>query len=55
MAAPVEKLNLLGMPKTELEAFFVGLGEKPYRARQILKWIYHSNCSILQYITITVI
>jgi len=51
MAAPVEKLNLLGMPKTELEAFFVGLGEKPYRARQILKWIYQHGVSDIDVMT----
>lgn len=33
--------NLLGMPKAELETFFAGLGEKPFRATQIMKWIHH--------------
>ena len=40
MAGLSDKVNLLGMPKGDLEQFFVGLGEKPFRARQILKWIY---------------
>jgi len=34
------RVNLLGLTASELEAFVVGLGEKPYRARQILVWIY---------------
>ena len=34
------KTNLLGMPREELEQFFSGLGEKPFRARQLMKWIY---------------
>ena len=33
-------VNLLGLPPAELEAFCVGLGEKPYRARQIMRWLY---------------
>ncbi|MCC7256798.1 MAG: 23S rRNA (adenine(2503)-C(2))-methyltransferase RlmN [Gammaproteobacteria bacterium] len=33
-------VNLLGLPRRELEAFFVGVGEKPYRARQLMKWLY---------------
>lgn len=37
------KVNLLGMPRVELQAFFVTLGEKPYRARQVMKWIYHAG------------
>ena len=32
--------NLLGLPIGELEAYFVSLGEKPFRARQLFKWIY---------------
>ena len=35
-----KKVNLLGMSKDELSAFFVSLGQKPYRATQVMKWIY---------------
>lgn len=35
-----DKVNLLGMPREELEAFFVEMNEKPFRARQIMKWMY---------------
>jgi len=34
------RTNLLGLTPEELEAFVVALGEKPYRARQLLVWIY---------------
>ncbi len=34
------KINLLGMSKDELVAFFVSIGEKPFRATQVMKWIY---------------
>lgn len=33
--------NLLDLDPRGLEAFFTGLGEKPFRARQLLKWVYH--------------
>jgi 23S rRNA (adenine2503-C2)-methyltransferase len=38
-AAP-EKLNLIGLEQHTLAEFFEGLGEKSYRARQIMSWLY---------------
>jgi 23S rRNA (adenine2503-C2)-methyltransferase len=38
---PNNKVNLLGLDRQALEAFFVQLGEKPFRARQLMKWVYH--------------
>jgi 23S rRNA (adenine2503-C2)-methyltransferase len=35
-----ERTNLLGLDLQGLEAFFVELGEKPFRARQLLQWIH---------------
>ena len=36
-----DRVNLLGLPRTELEAFVAGrLEAKPFRARQLMKWIY---------------
>lgn len=32
--------NLLGLPRPELEAFVAGLGSKPFRARQLMQWLY---------------
>jgi 23S rRNA (adenine2503-C2)-methyltransferase len=40
MAEIATRTNLLGLTPAELEAFVVGLGEKPFRARQLLTWIY---------------
>ena len=37
----VEKTNLLGLSRDKMEAFCVSLGEKPFRAQQLLKWIHH--------------
>jgi len=36
-----EKVNLLGMTLAELEAFFLQLGEKKFRAAQVMKWMHH--------------
>jgi 23S rRNA (adenine2503-C2)-methyltransferase len=38
--ASSSKINLLGLDRKALQDFFVSLGEKPYRAEQILKWIH---------------
>jgi 23S rRNA (adenine2503-C2)-methyltransferase len=32
--------NLLGLPRAELEAFVAQLGSKPFRARQLMNWMY---------------
>jgi 23S rRNA (adenine2503-C2)-methyltransferase len=39
------KQNLLGMPLAGLESFVAGLGEKPYRARQLLQWLHQRGAS----------
>ncbi len=40
MNAPAPKTNLLGLTRSELEAFIAQMGEKPFRARQLMKWLY---------------
>src|SRR6056297_1185864 len=39
-AIEAEKLNLLDLDRERLVEFFAQLGEKPFRARQILQWIH---------------
>jgi 23S rRNA (adenine2503-C2)-methyltransferase len=34
------KTNLIGLDREGLERFFANLGEKPFRARQLLQWIH---------------
>ena len=34
------KTNLLGLDAAGLAGFFAGLGEKPFRARQVLRWVH---------------
>jgi 23S rRNA (adenine2503-C2)-methyltransferase len=40
LADTAERVNLLGLTRPELEAFVSGLGSKPFRARQLMNWIY---------------
>ncbi len=35
------RTNLLDLDRQGLRDFFIDLGEKPFRADQVLKWIYH--------------
>jgi len=39
-------VNLLGMPRADLERFFANMGEKTFRARQMMQWVY--GRSVLQ-------
>jgi 23S rRNA (adenine2503-C2)-methyltransferase len=40
MSDESKKVNLLGLSPKKMADFFVGLGEKPFRAQQLLKWIH---------------
>jgi 23S rRNA (adenine2503-C2)-methyltransferase len=40
-ATSATKINLLDLDRAGMEAFFVDLGEKRFRAHQVMKWIYH--------------
>src|SRR5262249_60745349 len=37
--------NLLGLDAQALEQLFAGLGEKPFRARQVQKWIHRRGAA----------
>ncbi|HCB43579.1 23S rRNA (adenine(2503)-C(2))-methyltransferase RlmN [Halopseudomonas pachastrellae] len=41
MTDTTSKTNLLGLTQQKLEAFFEGLGEKRFRAGQVMKWMHH--------------
>jgi 23S rRNA (adenine2503-C2)-methyltransferase len=45
MEATATKTNLLGLTRSGLEAFVAGLDEKPFRARQLMKWLYKRHVS----------
>jgi len=36
-------VNLLGLDARELQTFCAGLGEKPFRAQQLMRWIHHAG------------
>lgn len=38
-----EKVNLLDFDRKSLESFFTEMGDKSFRAQQVLKWIYHQG------------
>ena len=41
-----ERVNLLGLPRAQLETFVATrLGAKPFRARQLMKWIYRRGAA----------
>ena len=39
-SATAEKVNLLGMSRPQMEKFFEDLGEKKFRAGQVMKWMH---------------
>lgn len=38
------KINLLDLNRQQMREFFKNLGEKPFRADQVMKWMYHYCC-----------
>jgi 23S rRNA (adenine2503-C2)-methyltransferase len=50
-AAVPARTNLLGMTRAELAQFVTGLGEKGYRAQQLMKWIYHQGVADFEAMT----
>jgi len=37
---PADAINLLGMPQGDLETLFADIGEKPFHARQLMRWVH---------------
>jgi len=46
-----QEVNLLGLPEPALAQFFAGLGEKPFRARQLLQWMHQRGASHFEEMT----
>ncbi|WP_439106428.1 23S rRNA (adenine(2503)-C(2))-methyltransferase RlmN [Congregibacter sp.] len=40
---PAKRINLLGMSRTQLEEFFLEMGERRFRAQQLMKWMHHQG------------
>ena len=43
MTGKQTRINLMDLDEAGLRAFFESIGEKPFRAQQVLKWIYHQQ------------
>ncbi len=41
MTTQTAKTNLLNLNREQMKSFFAEMGEKPFRADQVMKWIYH--------------
>ena len=39
-ASAPERINLLDLDRADLERFFADIGEKPFRAKQVMQWIH---------------
>lgn len=51
MIKATDKLNLLGLTQSQLEIFFESIGEKRFRAGQLMKWIHHFGIDNFDHIT----
>lgn len=43
MSVTETRINLMDLDETRMREFFESIGEKPFRAQQVLKWIYHQG------------
>ena len=51
MSETAQKINLLGMSLPKMQAYFVSIGEKPFRAVQLMKWIHQRGVTDLDAMT----
>ncbi|WP_293749549.1 bifunctional tRNA (adenosine(37)-C2)-methyltransferase TrmG/ribosomal RNA large subunit methyltransferase RlmN [uncultured Paraglaciecola sp.] len=47
----IKKINLLDLTREGLRAFFNEMGEKPFRAEQVMKWIYQQGVADFEQMT----
>lgn len=50
-ASGQSRVNLLGLTLAQMEEFFLDIGEKKFRAQQVLKWIHHSGVTNIEEMT----
>jgi 23S rRNA (adenine2503-C2)-methyltransferase len=43
MSVTETRINLFDLDEVRMRAFFESIGEKPFRAQQVLKWVYHQG------------
>ncbi len=51
LAREPQTINLLGLSLPKMQAFFHGLGEKPFRATQMMKWIHQRGVTDIDAMT----
>ena len=51
MQDAAEKTNLIGIPQGDLEQRFAAMGEKPFHARQVMRWIYQRGVTDFEQMT----
>jgi 23S rRNA (adenine2503-C2)-methyltransferase len=44
-------INLLNFNQKQLADYFMGIGEKPFRAKQLMRWVYHYGVTDLDQMT----
>jgi len=42
------RINLLGLSRVQMELYFLAMGEKKFRAQQVLKWIHHGGVTRIE-------
>lgn len=47
----MQKINLLDLTFAQMRQFFVDLGEKPYRATQVMQWLHQRGVSDIMHMT----
>ena len=45
------RVNLMGLSRAQMEQFFLDMGEKKFRAQQVLKWIHHAGVTRFEQMT----
>ena len=50
-ASASKKINLLDLDRSGMEQLFLGIGEKKFRAHQMMKWIYHHHVTEFEAMT----
>jgi len=43
--------NLLNFNQKQLADYFISIGEKPFRAKQLMRWVYHYGVTDLDQMT----
>ncbi len=50
-AAEPARVNLLGLTREQLQALCAQLGSKPFRARQLMNWLYKRGCDRFEHMS----